>query len=203
MGRAVMAFKEHLAQRAVAVPKGQQEGAGPQGPAGAAGQPSLWQVTTRLSSDYTMSSSGGAYGVLGVTVPSTGLYLVTFNATFAFTSAYLASAWSSHNVYVASNAGGSATCAYAYSGYYWTSIGGGVLWTAQGSTLTIQLQTQGTIGGIVVKASAVSGAAGATNLCVTKVGSWPAPGAWDPNTSHLGGHPRGAGDPGSGGGGGQ
>lgn len=26
MGRAVMAFKEHLAQRAVAVPKGQQEG---------------------------------------------------------------------------------------------------------------------------------------------------------------------------------
>lgn len=117
-----------------------------------------------------MSSSGGAYGVLGVTVPSTGLYLVTFNATFAFTSAYLASAWSSDNVYVASNAGGSATCAYAYSGYYWTSIGGGVLWTAQGSTLTIQLQTQGTIGGIVVKASAVSGAAGATNLCVTKVG---------------------------------
>lgn len=128
-------------------------------------------MTTRLSSDYTLTSGGSAYGLLGANVPSTGLYLVTFNATFAFTNPFLVSAWTSDNVYTASNSGGTTTCSFAYSGYYWASIGGGLLWSAQGSTLTIQLQAAGTIGGVVGKAvAAISGAAGATNLCVTKVG---------------------------------
>lgn len=129
----------------------------------------LANVTNRLSADYGMAAANTTYTIISQAVSVPGTYLVTFNITFEATSPFMASGWTTDSYNTTSNVAGTSS-SFQSGGTYWASVSGSVLWSANAAALTILVQGASTVAATSAKSNcAISGAAGATNVTVTRV----------------------------------